>query len=177
MPSPLAQLLRPPIRLTALILLVGLAAPQPGDPPDAEPPAPVPVAQNGDCRHPWTVPVDAPVVDPFRPPASPYGPGNRGLEYGTEPGQTVVAVDGGLVSFAGPVAGTAVVVVDHGGGLRSSSVRLTRILVEVGQSVAQGQAIGLADGGFHLGARVGSGYVDPAELVERRCLVIRLVPV
>ena len=28
-----------------------------------------------------TPPVDAPVLDPFRAPAGPYGPGNRGIEY------------------------------------------------------------------------------------------------
>ena len=29
----------------------------------------------------YTPPVDAPIQDPFRPPATPYGPGNRGIEY------------------------------------------------------------------------------------------------
>ena len=42
----------------------------------------------------YVPPVDAPVVDPFRPPAGPYGAGNRGLEYGTRPGTEVRAVPG-----------------------------------------------------------------------------------
>ena len=37
-------------------------------------------------------PVDAVVVDGFRPPATPFGAGNRGLEYGTDPGTAVAAV-------------------------------------------------------------------------------------
>ncbi|MEL7210808.1 MAG: hypothetical protein AAGK32_21650, partial [Actinomycetota bacterium] len=44
----------------------------------------------GDCR--WTPPVAAAVVDPFRPPAGPYAPGNRGIEYGVDDGDPVVAV-------------------------------------------------------------------------------------
>ena len=36
-------------------------------------------------------PVDAPVVDPFRPPPVPWGSGNRGLEYETVPGTVILA--------------------------------------------------------------------------------------
>src|SRR2546426_469687 len=36
-------------------------------------------------------PVEAPVTDPFRPPLTPYGPGNRGIEYATVPGASVHA--------------------------------------------------------------------------------------
>ncbi len=42
----------------------------------------------------YVPPVDAPVVDGFRPPATPFGAGNRGLEYGTDPGTPVAAVGG-----------------------------------------------------------------------------------
>ena len=38
-----------------------------------------------------TPPVSAPVIDPFRLPFGPYGPGNRGLEYATRPGQPAAA--------------------------------------------------------------------------------------
>jgi murein DD-endopeptidase MepM/ murein hydrolase activator NlpD len=139
--------------------------PDAGGPPDG-----------ADCRRPWVEPVDAAVVDPFRPPDRVYGPGNRGIEYGVEPGQPVVAVDGGVVAFAGPVAGSPVVVIDHGGGLRSSFVHLADRSVGRGEVVSRGRAIGSAGPGFHLGARVGGRYIDPAELVDRRCEVVRLVP-
>lgn len=131
----------------------------------------------GACRHPWDSPVDAAVVDPFRPPARPFGPGNRGLQYGTVPGQPVRAVDGGIVTFAGPVGGSPVLVIDHGGGLRSSSVTLIDLLVTRGQRVARGQEVATADTGYHLGARTGPHYLDPADLIERRCLAIRSLPV
>ncbi len=127
------------------------------------------------CHPPWSAPVDAPVTDPFRPPDRRYGPGNRGIEYGTEPGQHVVAVADGVVEFAGPVAGRPVIVIDHGAGLRSSYVNLLEGFVGRGLVVGRGQRIAAADTAFHLGARRERRYVDPADLIERRCLVVRLV--
>ncbi len=56
-------------------------------------------------------PVDAPVVDPFRPPPEPWQAGNRGLEYATPAGTPVAAAADGEVTFAGPVAGGLHVVV------------------------------------------------------------------
>ena len=46
-------------------------------------------------RRAWLPPVDAPVVDPFREPAVPVVPGNRGIEYGTAPGHAVRGRGGG----------------------------------------------------------------------------------
>ncbi len=142
----------------------------------AEPPA-LAEAPGPTCRRPWSPPVDAVVIDPFRPPDHRFGPGNRGLEYDTEPGQRVQAVAPGTVTFAGQVGGTVLVVVDHGAGLRSTSFRLTSLAVARGAVVDQGATIGSADGGFHLTARLGPRYVDPAELLDRRCQVVRLVPI
>ena len=39
----------------------------------------------------YQAPVAAVVSDPFRAPATPYGPGNRGLEYATSPGRSRTA--------------------------------------------------------------------------------------
>lgn len=108
------------------------------------------------------------VTDPFRAPASPYGPGNRGVEYATAPGSPVTAIGAGRVGFAGPVAGRLVVVVDHGAGLRSSYLPLTEIVVEVGQSVPAGARLGTAGPSVHLGVRLGDRYIDPASLFARR---------
>lgn len=113
----------------------------------------------------WQPPVDAPIVDPFRPPTTRYGPGNRGLEYGVAEGQTVRAVDDGVVVFAGRVGGPAHVTIDHGEGLRSTAAFVDRIDVVRGQRVRQGQVIGAAGPGFHLTARLGGVYVDPALLI------------
>ena len=114
-------------------------------------------------------------MDPFRPPSTPYGAGNRGLEYDTQPGQPVRAVADGSVRFAGPVGGAPVVVIDHGGGLVSSYVQLLEGSVTRGQLVDGGDPVATAAAGFHLTARLSGHYVDPAELLERRCVVVRLV--
>ena len=121
-------------------------------------------------------PVDAPVADPFRPPENPYGPGNRGTEYDTEPGDVVRAAASGTVVFAGAVAGSLHVTVDHGGGVVSSYSLLMRISVRVGIGVDQGQVIGLAGERLHFGVRVGGGYADPAGFIGVRRVRVRLVP-
>ena len=122
-----------------------------------------------------TPPVDAPVLDPFRLPAGPYGPGNRGIEYDTEPGEIVLAAAGGVVIFAGAVAGTLHVTVDHGGGLLSSYSFLDRVLARVGDIVARGDRVGVARSTFHFGVRVDGRYVDPASLMGVVVVHVRLV--
>src|SRR5690242_4351821 len=68
----------------------------------------------------YVPPVDAPVIDPFRPPPNPYAAGNRGLEYGTAPGDPVRASADGIVIFAGQVGGTLHITIRHADGLRTS---------------------------------------------------------
>jgi len=161
----------------SLAWLLTVAAPGAGSP--VGPGAPPEVGPHpAGC--PWVAPVDAPVVDGFRPPPNPYGPGNRGLEYGVEPGQPVVAVASGEVGFVGPVAGRRYVVVEHGGGLRSTYGPLRSSAVVRGQPVAAGEGIGEAAPGLLLTARLGSGpsqrYIDPAPLLAGHCGRARLVP-
>ena len=121
-------------------------------------------------------PVDAPVSDPFRSPDDPYGPGNRGIEYDTEPGDVVRAAAAGIVVFVGPVAGDLHVTVDHGGGVVSSYSYLERISVRVDAGVSQGQVIGLAGDRLHFGVRVAGSYVDPSRFIGVRKVRVRLVP-
>jgi murein DD-endopeptidase MepM/ murein hydrolase activator NlpD len=120
-------------------------------------------------------PVDAPVLDPFRLPAGPYGPGNRGIEYGTELGDPVRAAAGGVVVFAGAVAGSLHVTVDHGGGLLSSYSFVDRVLVAAGQPVARGERVAVAGPAFHFGVRVDGRYVDPASLMGQMVVRVRLI--
>ena len=194
-------LIRPFARLalaatTGLAWLLTVAAPGAGTPPAAPghpfalgiPPAPglsaasgIPPGSGADRSGcPWIAPVDAPVVDRFRPPPDPYGPGNRGLEYGAVAGQPVVAVAPGRVGFVGPVAGRRYVVVEHAGGLRSTYGPLAVALAVPGQLVAAGEGIGTAAPGLLLTARLGTGdsqrYIDPAPLLAGRCGRARLVP-
>ena len=59
----------------------------------------------------------APVADPFREPACAWCPGNRGIEYGTGAGRRSCGRRRpATVTFAGVVAGTRYVVVDHADG-------------------------------------------------------------
>lgn len=113
----------------------------------------------------YTAPVDAPVVDRFRPPATPYGAGNRGWEYATTPGTAVRAAAEGTVSFAGPVAGRLVVTVAHPDGLRTSYTDLATIAVRAGRSVAGGEVVGTAGARLHVGVRRGDTYLDPAAIL------------
>lgn len=118
-------------------------------------------------------PVNGPIVRRFVQPLGPYASGHRGIDFGVGPGTTVVASASGTVTFAGPVADDGLfVTVDHG-VIRTSYSYLSRIDVEVGKKVDQGQVVGLSGEGhpgsgvsaLHFGARVGSEYIDPEILL------------
>ena len=130
----------------------------------AEPAAPADPAPPTDPVVTYAPPVDAPIVDPFRPPAGPYASGNRGLEYDTSPGEVVRASARGTVAFAGPVAGSLHVTVVHPDGVRTSYSFLQAVSTVVGATVAGGDPLGTAGEGLHFGARVGDAYFDPAAL-------------
>ena len=121
-------------------------------------------------------PVDAPVVDLFRPPATPFGPGNRGIDYATVPGTVVRAAASGDVSFAGPVGGSLHVVVRHGDGIRTSYSFLAAVGVRRGERVGAGQPLGVTATTLHFGARRGDAYIDPLSLLGGRGGQVRLVP-
>lgn len=121
-------------------------------------------------------PVKGPVVDPWRPPVARFGPGNRGIDYRTEPGEEVRAAADGEVTFAGQVGGELHVVVLHPGGIRTSYSYLASANVRRGARVVQGEVVGTAVGRLHFGARVGDDYVDPSALLAGHA-TYRLVPV
>ena len=123
----------------------------------------------------WLIPVDADIVDPFRPPATRYSAGNRGIEFATEIGSPVRAVDAGRVVFAGVVGNARHVTIDHGNGLRSTSAYLESILVVRGQYVERGERIATTGPGFHLTARLGDTYVDPALLFAGAEVILALI--
>jgi murein DD-endopeptidase MepM/ murein hydrolase activator NlpD len=123
---------------------------------------------------PWVWPLGPrpDLVDPFDPPDTPYGPGNRGVDLAGTVGQRVLAVADGVVAYAGAVGGRGVVVVSHG-PLRSTYEPVTAT-VEVGDAVRAGQPLGvLAAVGspcppgtcLHLGILRGTRYVDPLWLL------------
>ena len=121
-------------------------------------------------------PVDAPVTDAFRRPACEYCPGNRGIEYATRDGQPVLAAATGTVTFAGVVAGTRYVVVEHADGLRMTYGRLASADVAEGERVLQGRRIGTTTTELFLGLRRGDEHIDPAPHLGELRRRTRLVP-
>lgn len=125
-------------------------------------------------------PVNSPVTDPFRPPATPYGPGNRGLEYTPRPGTPVTAAAAGTVTFAGSVAGRRYLTIGHADRLRTTYGPLATLAAGPGDPVEAGQRIGTTSGQPLLfTARLGEdAYLDPAILLAASGgrPAVRLVP-
>ncbi|MDT0304656.1 M23 family metallopeptidase [Streptomonospora wellingtoniae] len=122
----------------------------------------------------WQRPLPEPVriLRPFDPPAQRWLPGHRGVDLAAGPGSAVRAAGGGRVAFAGSVAGTGVVSVDHG-GLRTTYLPVVP-RAEEGMRVAAGQVIAsVAEAGrhcvtrpcLHWGLRSGDTYLDPLALL------------
>lgn len=124
----------------------------------------------------YSPPVDAPISDPFRPPSTPYGPGNRGIEYATDAGATVLAAADGTVTFAGVVAGRRWITIGHADGVRTTYGPLAELTVTAGASVRRGDPIGTAAGALLFTARVGDAYIDPSTLFGDGPPRVRLVP-
>lgn len=131
----------------------------------------------------WPLAPPHPVLRPFEPPATPYGPGHRGVDLGGATGDQVVAAAGGVVVFAGQLAGRGVVSVDHPGGLRTTYEPIGPS-VEPGQRVATGEVLGVLRPGhcrtvpacLHWGVRKGGEYLDPLTLVPPAGGRVRLLP-
>lgn len=123
------------------------------------------------------------VLRGYEPPEKPWLPGHRGVDLALPPGAPVRAAGDGVVHFSGVVAGTPVVSIEHGEGLRTTYQPVWGF-VHAGDEVREGQEIGTlgypeqADGypGLHWGAKVGpKEYRNPLELLE--VATIRLKPV
>ena len=125
----------------------------------------------------YQAPVPGPVIDAFRAPATPYGPGHRGVAYAATPGEPVRAAAAGTVTFAGQVAGTLIVVVGHADRIRTTYSGLRTVAVRTGQPLAAGQSVGTAGATLYFGARAGAAYLDPAVLLAQRRRRARLVPI
>lgn len=124
----------------------------------------------------YIAPVDAPIIDAFRTPATRFGAGNRGVDFATEPGQEVRSAAPGEVVFAGQVGGAWHVVVLHADGIRTSYSFLAATRVRRGQRVASGDVVGVAGSALHFGARAGDVYLDPLDLLGGEPLAVHLVP-
>jgi len=101
---------------------------------------------------------------------------HRGLDYRARPGTPVHAANSGRVILARPLyfEGNCVVI-DHGLGLTTIYMHLSRFKVKEGQHVTRGQLIALsgatgrANGPhLHLSVRWQGEYLDPAKLIALR---------
>lgn len=125
-------------------------------------------------RYAAPVPTPFDVVRGFEAPSSPYGPGHRGVDFATRPGEVIRAAGGGIVRFAGSVAGRGVVVLAHPDTI-TTEYEPVRPLVRAGAAVARGQPIGKIDGAhgacapdgcLHWGAKRDGAYFDPLTLLQ-----------
>jgi hypothetical protein len=133
------------------------------------------VAPAGASRR-YEPPVPGLIIDHFRPPVTAYGPGNRGIDYGTTPGEVVRAAADGIVVFAGRVGLGQHVVVLHPDGLRTSYSFLAGIDVRRGDHVGVGDVVGHAGEELHFGARTPDDhYLDP-EVLLATGPTVHLVP-
>ena len=108
-------------------------------------------------------PVDAAIARDFDLPKGQFGPGNRGLDYAVVAGAPVRAAGSGTVTFAGPVAGTVAITLDHGAGLETTYTGMRELYVVRGESIDQGHWLGETDNRFHFGVKLDDIYVDPQE--------------
>ncbi|MCM3887211.1 peptidoglycan DD-metalloendopeptidase family protein [Frankia sp. R82] len=168
----------------------GSAAPPVTLPPGAGPPsgsgaspkagAPTPVPLNPDTAtgaRPalrWPLAGQVAVSRAFERPATPFGPGHRGVDLPALPGSTVRAVADGTVSFAGSVAGRGVVTLTHG-DLRTTYEPVLPG-VRVGTVLRAGEPLGTLVAGhagcpqqacLHWGLLRGSEYLDPLSAFRR----------
>jgi murein DD-endopeptidase MepM/ murein hydrolase activator NlpD len=119
-------------------------------------------------------PVRGQVIRPFEEPSGPYGPGHRGIDIAAPFGTTFVAAQDGVVAFAGWVAGSLFLSIDHPDGVRTTYSWLSDVQVTEGDVVARGEPVGSTGSGhpgssqphLHFGARIGDTYIDPMLLLE-----------
>ena len=99
---------------------------------------------------------------------------HRGLDYRAKMRTPVAAINSGRVVLARPLYYEGgCVVIDHGLGLMSIYMHLSKIVVSVGRKVRRGQIIALSGASgratgphLHLGVRWEGSYLDPAKLFQ-----------
>jgi murein DD-endopeptidase MepM/ murein hydrolase activator NlpD len=128
-------------------------------------------------RFVWPLAPPHPVLRPFQPPSTPYGPGHRGVDLGGYLNEPVLAADRGLILYAGLLADRSLVSIEHPGGLRTTYEPI-QPMVRVGDRVQRGQVIGTLQAGhpgcpakppgvcLHWGAHRQRTYLNPLRLLE-----------
>jgi murein DD-endopeptidase MepM/ murein hydrolase activator NlpD len=174
LPSPIRVHGRPAPGVVVAVLMVALVSPARPAGALGAPVDPVPVGV-------WPLQPTPQAVRAFDPPDTTFGAGHRGVDLAGSVGGPVFSALAGRVSFAGPLAGRGVVVVDH--GPTRTTYEPVAAAVTVGQPVLRGQRIGTLElagshcfprACLHWGWRRGETYLDPLLLVGGG--PIRLLP-
>ena len=121
----------------------------------------------------------------FEPPEDPFGPRHLGLDFSAAPGTAVRAAGDGMVVFAGLVARSRAVGIEHPGAQRTTYAYLRRLTVRAGTPVRRGDVIGFSGATgpghgpdvVHFGYRLNGRPEDPAPLFERPKPRISLAPI
>lgn len=129
--------------------------------PTALPAGPI---QGGTSGMIW--PVNGPVTSPFGPR---WGRMHEGIDIAVPTGTPIRASKAGSVAIAGPMGGYGnYTCVNHGGGLSTCYAHQSSIGVSVGQSVSQGEVIGLVGctgscfgDHLHYEVRINGAATDP----------------
>jgi murein DD-endopeptidase MepM/ murein hydrolase activator NlpD len=127
-------------------------------------------AQTGSTSGTLAWPLRGPIVRGYEEPANPYASGHRGIDIGASVGTPVKAAASGTVHFAGKVAGSMFVSIDHDGGLQTTYSWVSEIDTHKGAQVQKGDVIALSGTGhpgstdpthLHFGVKKDGEYVDP----------------
>jgi murein DD-endopeptidase MepM/ murein hydrolase activator NlpD len=131
-------------------------------------------------------PVEGQIIRFFEAPATPFSAGHRGIDIAVPFGTPIHAPAAGTVTFAGWIAGSMFMTLDHGDGVKTSYSWLSGFAVARGDAVRTGEKIAYTGHGhpdvatphLHFSARVNGMYVDPLLLLAGLDLVslIRLAP-
>lgn len=172
--------------IVLLVVMIGVLAPAVLWATSASTPNPARSSAQADHkpRFGWPLSPPPPIGRRFEAPASAFGPGHRGVDLLSEPGQAVLATAPGIVRYAGWLVNRPLVAVEHAGGFHSS-YEPTEPVVKVGDHVRAGQLLGRVRPGhvgcprgacLHWGVRAGEAYVDPLSLVRRSVRLFPLSP-
>ena len=107
-------------------------------------------------------PVTGSIIQHFVAPPCQRCAGHRGVTIATRPGQGVVAVLSGTISYVGEVAGLTYVVQVVRPGVKVTYGWLRpREQLAAGDEIAAGGLVGMAGERTYLGVRVDGQYVEP----------------
>jgi hypothetical protein len=134
-------------------------------------------------------PLHGRILKGFVKPAASYGEGgHQGIDIASPTGAVVRAAADGTVAWAGELPRGLYVTIDHGGGVRTTSLDLESLAVRQGERVSRGQSIGTllgtrddssAETHLHFDAYLNGSPVDPRVLMSGfdPASYIRLCPV